>query len=159
MVDYPRACKARGIHYILDPGQSLPMWDKNDLIEAIDGCRILIVNDYELSLIISKTGMDKNVLLEKAGMIITTLGETGSQISSRDFDISVPAYKVKKVVDPTGAGDSYRGGLLSGLVRGKTIEECAWMGSVCSSFSVESYGTQEYSFTSGEFNERLHSRK
>jgi adenosine kinase len=159
MVEYPRACKARGIDYILDPGQSLPMWDRTDLIQSIEGCRILIVNDYELSLIISKTGMDKKALLEKAGMIIATLGETGSQISSRDFDISVPAYKVKKVVDPTGAGDSYRGGLLSGLVCGKKIEECAWMGSVCSSFSVESYGTQEYSFTSKEFNERLHSRK
>jgi len=158
MVDYPRACKARGIDYILDPGQSLPMWDKTDLIQSIEGCRILIVNDYELSLIISKTGMDKNALLEKAGMIITTLGEVGSQISSRDFDISVPAYQVKKVVDPTGAGDSYRGGLLSGLVRGKKIEECAWMGSVCSSFSVESYGTQEYSFTTEEFNDRLNSR-
>jgi len=71
MVEYPRACKSRGIDYILDPGQSLPMWDKNALIQAIDGCRILIVNDYELSLIISKTGLDKNALLEKAGMIIS----------------------------------------------------------------------------------------
>jgi len=158
MVEYPRACKVRGIDYILDPGQSLPMWDKHDLIQAIEGCRILIVNDYELSLIISKTGLEKNALIRKAGMIITTLGEMGSQISSRDREISVPAYKVKKVVDPTGAGDSYRGGLLSGLVRGKTIEECAWMGSICSSFSVETYGTQEYSFTQGEFKERLHSR-
>lgn len=159
MVEYPRTCKARGIDYILDPGQSLPMWDKNDLIGAIDGCRILIVNDYELSLITSKTGLDKTALLTMAGTIITTLGEAGSQISTRNDEISVPAYRVKKVVDPTGAGDSYRGGLLSGLVKGKNIEECAWMGSICSSFSVETYGTQEYSFTPDEFNERLKSRK
>ena len=64
MVNYPRACKNKGIDYILDPGQSLPMWDKQDLIQAIEGCRILIVNDYELSLIISKTGLDKKALLE-----------------------------------------------------------------------------------------------
>jgi len=159
MVDYPRACKARGIDYILDPGQSLPMWDKKDLIQTIDGCRILIVNDYELSLIISKTELDKNALLGMAGTIITTLGEQGSQVSTREREIAVPAFKVKKVVDPTGAGDSYRGGLLSGLVRGLDIKQCAWMGSVCASFSVESYGTQEYSFTPEEFNERLNCHK
>ena len=90
-----------------------------------------------------------------AGTIITTLGELGSQVSTRDSEIAIPAFKVKKVVDPTGAGDSYRGGLISGLVHGKDIEQCAWMGSVCASFAVESYGTQEYSFTLEEFNERL----
>ena len=158
MVNFPASCKDRGIDYILDPGQSLPMWNKKNLIQSIEGCRILIVNDYELSLIISKTGLDKKRLLKKAGTIITTLGELGSQISTRDSEIAVPAFKVKKVMDPTGAGDSFRGGLLSGLVHGKDIEQCAWMGSVCASFSVESYGTQEYSFTQEEFNERLNNK-
>jgi len=73
----------------------------------------------------------------------------------RECEIAVPAFKVKKVVDPTGAGDSYRGGLLCGLVHGKNIEQCARMGGVCASFSIENYGTQEYSFTPEEFNERL----
>lgn len=159
MVAYPRECKARGIDCILDPGQSLPMWDKNDLAEAIDGCSILIVNDYELGLILNKTGLDKNKLLGMASTIITTLGESGSQISTKDQEINVPAYHVKKVVDPTGAGDSYRGGLLSGLVNGKDIEQCAWIGSVCASFSVETYGTQEYRFSPEEFHQRLDSRK
>jgi adenosine kinase len=59
------------------------------------------------------------------------------------------------VEDPTGAGDSYRGGLISGLIHGKDIEECARMGSVCASFAVERYGTQEYRFTIEEFNKRL----
>ena len=155
MVNYPRACKARGIDYIFDPGQSLPMWNAKDLIQAIEGCRILIVNDYELSLIISKTGLNKNALLKMAGTIITTLGELGSQVSTQYSEIAIPAFKAKKVVDPTGAGDSYRGGLISGLVHGKDIEQSALMGSVCASFAVESYGTQEYSFTLEEFNERL----
>jgi adenosine kinase len=155
MVVYPAACKDKGIDYIFDPGQSLPMWDKKDLIQAIEGCRILIVNDYELSLVLSKTELNKNDLLKMAGTIITTLGALGSQISSQDRDVSIPAFKVKKVVDPTGAGDAYRGGLLCGLAHGKDIEQCAWMGSVCASFPVETYGTQEYSFTPEEFNERL----
>ena len=155
MVNFPRACKARGIDYILDPGQSLPMWNAKDLIQAIEGCRILIVNDYELSLIISKTGLNKDDLLKMAGTIITTLGELGSRVSTQYNEIAIPAFKAKKVVDPTGAGDSYRGGLIRGLIHGKDIEQSARMGSVCASFAVECYGTQEYSFTAEEFNQRL----
>jgi adenosine kinase len=96
-------------------------------------------------------------LLERAGIIITTLGELGSQVSTVDREINIPVVKAKKVEDPTGAGDSYRGGLISGLIRGKDIEESARMGSVCASFAVECYGTQEYRFTPEEFHERLKS--
>ena len=155
MVNYPRLCKDKGIDYIFDPGQSLPMWDAQDLISSIDGCRILIVNDYELELIKNKTGLTKKELLGRAGTIITTLGEHGSQISTADDEIKIPVVKPSKVEDPTGAGDSYRGGLISGLVRGKDILQCARMGSVCASFAVECYGTQEYRFTIEEFNKRL----
>jgi adenosine kinase len=155
MVNYPRACKARGIDYIFDPGQSLPMWDAKDLVQAIEGCRILIVNDYELDLVMNKTGLNKKNLLKLTKTIITTLGELGSRVSTLDREIGIPVIKAQKVEDPTGAGDSYRGGLISGLVKGMNIEQCAMMGSVCASFAVESYGTQEYSFTLEEFNARL----
>jgi adenosine kinase len=155
MINYPRACKTRGIDYIFDPGQSLPMLDAKDLVQAIDGCRILISNDYEMDLIMSKTNLNKEALLRRAKAIIVTLGELGSRISIPDGEIRIPAVKPKKIEDPTGAGDSYRGGLISGLIRGKDIEQCARMGSVCASFAVECYGTQEYRFSPREFNERL----
>ncbi|HME44080.1 MAG TPA: carbohydrate kinase family protein [Syntrophorhabdales bacterium] len=155
MINYPRACKARGIDYIFDPGQSLPMLDAKDLVQAIDGCRILISNDYELDLIMSKTGLGKDRLLRLAEAIIVTLGELGSKVSTLDSEIQIPAVKPRKVKDPTGAGDSYRGGLISGLVSGREIEQCARMGSVCASFAVECYGTQEYRFSLDDFNERL----
>jgi len=128
MVNYPRLCKARGIDYIFDPGQSLPMLQPEDLVQAIDGCRILISNDYELDLIMNKTGLRKKALLERARTIIVTMGELGSQISTPNGEV---------------------------LVRGKDIEESARMGSVCASFAVECYGTQDYTFSPEEFNERL----
>lgn len=156
MVNYPRACKARGIDYIFDPGQSLPMLDTKDLIQAIEGARILISNDYELDLIMSKTGLNREALLGRARAIIVTLGELGSKVFTPEGEISIPAVEPKRVEDPTGAGDSYRGGLLSGLIHGKEIEQCARMGSVCASFAVECYGTQEYRFTLDEFNQRFH---
>lgn len=155
MIAYPRACKARGIDYIFDPGQSLPMLEAKEVREAIDGCRILIANDYEMDLIMSKTGMTRDLILRRANVVIVTLGEAGSRVATLDREFRVPAVTPRKVEDPTGAGDAYRGGLLSGLARGKDIEECAKMGSVCASFAVECYGTQEYRFSLDEFNERL----
>ncbi len=155
MLSYPRLCKARGFDYIFDPGQSLPMLEAGNLTQAIEGCRILIANDYELELIISKTGLKKEALLKLANIIIVTQGELGSLVSTPDDEIKIPAVIPKKAVDPTGAGDAYRGGLISGLVREKSIKDCAKMGSVCASFCVECYGTQDYRFSKEEFNERL----
>jgi len=103
----------------------------------------------------NKTGLNIKELLKLPKVIITTLGEQGSRISTAEGDISIPAVKTDRVKDPTGAGDSYRGGLISGLISGKDIERCARLGSVCASFAVECYGTQEYSFTTDEFDRRL----
>lgn len=155
MMKYSRICKERSIDYIFDPGQSLPAWNMQDLIRCIEGSRILISNDYELEMIIFKTGLDKEALLGRTGIIITTLGEKGSHICVPNSEIDIPAIEPKRVMDPTGAGDAYRAGLIKGLIQGRDIEQCALMGSVCASFAVESYGTQEYRFTSEEFNKRL----
>ncbi len=155
MVNYPRVCKQRGIGYIFDPGQSLPVLAAADVAEAIDGCLLLISNDYELEMIMNKTALDKKDLIRRAGTVIVTLGEKGSQIITAKGEINIPVVKPRKVEDPTGAGDAYRGGLISGLVRGKDIEQSARIGSVCASFAVECYGTQEYRFSPEEFEERL----
>lgn len=155
MINYPQACKARGIEYLFDPGQALPMLDAKDLIRCIEGCRILISNDYEMDLIMSKTGLNKKGLLRHARTIIVTLGALGSQIFLPDGEIRIPAVLPETVKDPTGAGDAYRGGLISGLARGLDLSQSGRWGSVCASFAVECYGTQEYRFTPQEFNERL----
>ncbi|MFC1951499.1 carbohydrate kinase family protein [Chloroflexota bacterium] len=155
MMNYSIACKDKGIDYIFDPGQSLPMWGSQGLIQCIEGSKIMVSNDYEMELIIGKTGLDKKKLLQRTNAIITTLGELGSRVYTSDCEIYIPAIKPKKVVDPTGAGDAYRAGLIKGLIQCKSIEQSAKMGSVCASFAVECYGTQEYYFSLAEFEERL----
>jgi adenosine kinase len=155
MIQYPAQCKAKGIPYIFDPGQSLPMLDPKDLAQAIEGSKILICNDYELDLILNKTGLSARDILSLTKSVIVTLGDLGSRIVTEDGERNIPVTRARAVKDPTGAGDSYRGGLISGLVQGKNITECALMGSVCASFSVEHYGTQEYGFTVDEFGQRL----
>jgi adenosine kinase len=154
MIRYPQECKALGIDYIFDPGQSLPMLAPEDLAQAIDGSRLLICNDYELDLIIKKTGLALEGLLQMAAAIIVTLGESGSRIYTGKEATDIPVVKPERVEDPTGAGDSYRGGLISGLVRGLDLLQSARLGSVCASFAVECYGTQEYRFSPEAFDER-----
>ena len=159
MTAYPKIYREKGIRYIFDPGQSLPMWEGKALADAIDGAEILITNDYELDLVVKMTGLGVDELLKKTKMIISTRGEEGSRIYTPDAEVEVCAIKAKQVSDPTGAGDAYRAGLIKGLIDGKDIEQCAIMGSACASFAVENYGTQEYSFTMAEFEQRLNSYK
>ena len=80
MVNYPRLCKKAGIEYVFDPGQALPMLQAEDLIEVINGCSLLIVNDYEFNLIQDKTGLANGDLLALAETTIVTLGGAGSRI-------------------------------------------------------------------------------
>jgi adenosine kinase len=157
MTNYPRLCKETGLSYIFDPGQQIPVLPPEELLKAIEGCKVLISNEYELDMIMNITGFLKGPLLERAETIIMTRGDLGSKIITQKEEIEIPAVKANKVLDPTGAGDAYRGGLISGLVRGMDIEHSARMGSVCASFAVECYGTQEYSFSLEEFADRLNS--
>ncbi len=155
MINYPRICKEKGIDYIFDPGQQLPVIPPEDLKKSIDGCRILISNEYELDMIMNLTGMDKGALLGCTDTIIMTRGGLGSRIITAEGETDIPVNRADKVLDPTGAGDAFRGGFLTGLVRGMDTEKSAVLGSVCASFSVECYGTQEYTFSNEEFEKRL----
>lgn len=154
MIEYANFYKTKGINYICDPGQSLTQWDGKGLIDWIRGSMILISNDYELEMILKITGKDKKELLMLTKTIVTTLGEKGSFISTRSGDVNIPAVKISDVVDPTGAGDAFRAGLIKGLVTGKDIETAAKTGAVVAAYAIEKYGTQEHSYTYEEFAER-----
>lgn len=154
MINYPKEAKKKNINYIFDPGQALPVLQGADLLDVIDGCYLLIVNDYEFNLILDKTGKTKEELLALAQNTIITLGEKGSELYRGEELEKIPPFPAATVVDPTGAGDSFRGGLISGLLVGKTLSESAVLGSVCASFAVECNGTQVYSFTREEFQSR-----
>ena len=155
MIAYTKAYQSKGTNYIFDPGQSIPIWDGNQMVECIQGSQVLISNDYELEMVTTKTGLSKDELLALTGAIITTKGGEGSVITTEAEDLPVAAIpRPDTLVDPTGAGDAYRGGLIKGLVEGVSLVEAAQMGTVCASFAVEVQGTQEYSFTPEEFDTR-----
>jgi adenosine kinase len=151
MLGYAAACREKGIRFICDPGQSLTLWTGEQLRNWIKGSMMLITNDYELEVIMKMTSLQKNEMLGLTGMIITTLGEHGSLISENGKDLQVPAAKVSDVLDPTGAGDAYRSGLLKGLALDKSIETAARMGAVAATYAIEKYGTQEHHYTYEDF--------
>ena len=154
MLAYTRFYKAKGVGYIFDPGQSIPAWSGADLQEMANGALALIVNDYELEMFRQKTGCGQTELLKLAPVLITTKGEAGSSLVTREGQDDIPAVPPRRVLDPTGAGDAYRAGLLKGLARGVDWRQAACLGAVLASFAVEQQGTQEHRLEMAEFWER-----
>jgi adenosine kinase len=156
MLTYSRTCRAKKIPYIFDPGQSVTAFLGDQLTEMLTGSCLLISNDYELEMIMRATGFEKARLLQRTAAIITTLGENGSLLCTGNEEVKIPALRVSKVLDPTGAGDAYRAGLIKGLVTGRTLQEAMRMGTVCASYAIECHGTQEHHFSQEEFWARYH---
>jgi adenosine kinase len=154
MLVYSRAYKARGVHYIFDPGQSIPAWGGAELTEMASGAHALIANDYELEMFRQKTGLAEDGLLQLTGTVIVTRGEAGSYLLSAQGREELPAVPPRQVLDPTGAGDAYRAGLLKGLAQGLPWLPAARLGAVLASFAVELQGTQEHRVSLAEFAER-----
>jgi adenosine kinase len=151
MLTYTRTYKERKVNYIMDPGQSIPALSADQLIEMVTGSNLLISNGYELEMIRQATGFKKVQLMERTGGIITTLGEDGSLVCTRDQEAKIPAVRTSRVLDPTGAGDAYRAGLIKGLVMGKSLLCAARVGAICASYAIECYGTQEHRFSEEAF--------
>ncbi len=154
MINLPTRYKQMGMRYIFDPGQQVVVLPTEGMVEAVAGSHMLISNGYELDLIMRASGKSKAELLELTGCILTTLGEEGSLIATKHEEIKVPCATPEAVLDPTGAGDAYRSGLLKGLVSGLNVEAAARLGATCSSFCIEKVGTQEHNFTMPEFTKR-----
>ncbi|MCA1962192.1 MAG: carbohydrate kinase family protein [Desulfomonile sp.] len=149
-----RQYRERGIPYIFDPGQQIPAIPTDSLVEMLTGSRILISNDYELEMIMRSTGMSRPDLLNRTGTVITTLGDRGSLVCTSEGESAIPVAKAAQVLDPTGAGDAFRAGLIKGLAVGVDLEVCARMGAVAASFSVECRGTQCHRFSHEQFKQR-----
>ena len=142
MVEHARALKARGVPTVIDPGQGLPILEREELAEMIDGAAIYIVNDYEWSLTLERSGLDGDAVAARAGAVIVTQGERGSLLRRGREVTEIPAVAAERIVDPTGAGDAYRAGLLHGITHGKSLEHAARLGSLLGALEVAHAGTQ-----------------
>lgn len=152
MLRHCREAREAGIPFLFDPSFQVTAMDGADLAEAAKGASILAVNDYEHAVFEQKTGKEGAKIFELVDMVIVTLGKEGSKVLLRDGSmVQVGAAEISGLVDPTGAGDAYRGGFVAGLVAGQDLEICGRLGSVASAFAVEKNGTQAHSYTQEEF--------
>jgi adenosine kinase len=151
-LSFVKQCIAAGIDYMFDPGFILTQVSDEELTLGVKHAKYLIGNDYEINLI--KTRVKDFQSLAEQKIVITTLAERGATVSEYGEDLFIPPVKADKVVDPTGAGDSWRSGFLAGLERGFDLVTSGRMGAVIASFVVEKYGTQEHTFTKSLFTKR-----
>jgi len=164
MQDYARDLKARGALTVVDPGQGLPMFDGDELLELLDGAAVYVVNDYEWSMTQSKTGLDEDAIAERVGALIVTKGAKGSIVRRGGRDVGleieserteVPSVEPAAVTDPTGCGDAYRSGVLHGLANGWSIEKGAKLGSLMGSLKVAHSGPQSIELGPAEISQRF----
>jgi len=154
MLQYAEECRALGISYIWDPGQQCARMSGDELRDGLDGAAIVISNDYEFEIIRQKTGLDETAVVSRAGALIITRGEHGCTIRQGDRQASVPAVPPDRVVDPTGVGDAFRGGLLKGLAIQADLETSCRLGSVAATYALEHLGGQSHAYTWKEFQDR-----
>jgi adenosine kinase len=154
MIEHAEQFVAAGIPFIFDPGQGLPLFGSEELVNFIDQSTWVCVNDYESELLQERTGMSPHEIAERVEGLIVTLGGDGSHIYTENRRIEVPPARVHDVVDPTGCGDAYRAGLLYGLMHAMDWETTGRIAALMGAIKIERHGTQNHSFDVDEFRSR-----
>ena len=154
MVQYAEECRTLRIPFIWDPGQQCARMNGDELRAGLAGSAIVICNDYEFELIRQKTGLDEDGVFAQTGALIVTRGENGSTVRYGARAIAVAAVPPHRLVDPTGVGDAFRGGLLKGLAMDADLEICCRIGSMAATYALEHLGGQSHAYTWEEFRVR-----
>ncbi|MHC1724922.1 MAG: carbohydrate kinase family protein [Syntrophobacteraceae bacterium] len=157
MMNFAEKARLAGVPYFFDPGQSLNIWNGPDLRKAATGALCFISNDYELALFLQMTHWTMEDLYRAVEIVITTRGHEGALLDQKGDKLLIPAIPVKNVLDPTGAGDAFRAGILKALKLGLPWDIACQMGVTVASFSIEHYGTQEHSVGWNTFCDRYSS--
>lgn len=147
MVRHTEECRQRGYAFAADPSQQLARMSGEQIRSLVEGARYLFTNDYELELLLRKTGWTEAEVLSRVDMRITTLGEKGVEIVGRNMEpLQVSAVPETVKADPTGVGDGFRAGFLTGISSGLSLQRAAQLGSLVAVYVLETVGTQEWTF-------------
>jgi adenosine kinase len=156
MVRHTDECRRLGVPFAADPSQQLARMGGEEIRSLIDGAAYLFTNDYEKALAEQKTGWSEDEMLSRVGVRVTTLGPKGARIDrSGEPSLHVPPTPELSKIDPTGVGDAFRAGFLSGLVWGLSPERCGQLGNLTATHVLEHVGGQEYQLGKGAFLERF----
>jgi adenosine kinase len=145
MIQHAEQLKAAGIPFVFDPGQGLPMFDGDDLKRFVSQATWVAVNDYEGKMLADRTGSSL-AELSKSHLkgLIETLGADGCNVWVQGEKTHVPGVKAAAVVDPTGCGDAFRGGLLHGLSNGWDLVKSVALANRIGAIKIAAAGPQNY---------------
>jgi len=156
MVRHSMESRERGYRFAADPSQQIARMSGDDLKLLIEGADLLFTNDYEKSLLESKTGLSESEINAQVNVRVTTHGKRGVSIIGKDVEpVSVPVARERAKVDPTGVGDGFRAGFFTGRAWGLSWERSAQVGSLVATLVLETIGTQEYEIKPADFAERM----
>jgi adenosine kinase len=156
MLRHTEECKTRSIPFAADFSQQIARMSGDDIRTLLDGATYLFSNEYEKGLIESKTGWTDEQILGRVGHRVTTLGSRGVRVEGIGQDpIEVGCAEEEAKVDPTGVGDAFRAGFLSGLSWGVSLERAAQIGCMLATLVIETLGTQEYTLRRAHFMDRF----
>jgi len=156
MLRHTAECRTRRISFASDPSQQLAFMDGESIRELIDGAKYLFTNEYEAALTEKKTGWSSEEIADRVETRIITKGKDGALITTRgEAPIEVKVAQELRKADPTGVGDAFRAGFLTGLAWGLPHERSAQLGSMLATYVVETIGTQEYELGRKRFLERF----
>ena len=156
MLRHTQECRTRGIPFIADPSQQLAFADGPEIRRLVDGAAYLFTNEYEAHLTEQKTGWSPEEIMRRVDVRIVTRGSNGVTIHRKGEDvISVSVAREVRKADPTGVGDAFRAGFLTGLSGGLDLRRCAELGSMLATYVIETVGTQEYRLRQEHFLGRL----
>ena len=144
MLQHARECAAHGIPFLFDPGQGLPMFSREELLEMVKLGSYLAVNDYEGKLLEEKTGCKLEDVARELKALVRTLGAQGSVIFADGVRHEIPCVAPDAVLDPTGCGDAYRAGLLYGIARGWHWPRTGRLASVMGAIKIAHRGPQNH---------------
>lgn len=150
MLQHAAEFVAAGIPFVFDPGQGLPMFNGDELRRFIEQASWIAVNDYEGKMLCDRTGWTLAEMSRQVRGLVVTLGAEGCEVWEQGERTEVAPVKPAQVVDPTGCGDAWRGGLLYGLEKGWPLVRCAQLGNRLGALKIAQRGPQNYTldFTS-----------
>jgi adenosine kinase len=151
MDKYVMECRENDIPYLYDPGQQVVRSDPAELRRGVEGAHSLFVNEYEFELLQKHTHMDQEEILNLVDVLVVTLGEKGAAIYADGKRYVAPAVTPRQILDPTGVGDAFRAGFVSGEMHGLSWDICGQMGAMAATYCLETRGPQEHSYNPAEF--------
>ena len=154
MLQHARELHAAGIPFVFDPGQGLPMFSGEELLEFVRMASYIAVNDYEGQLLQDRTGRKLEELEKMVKALVVTLGARGSLIFADGRRLEIPCVKPEELVDPTGCGDAYRAGLLYGIAAGLDWPVTGRLASLLGAIKIARRGGQNHHFTFEEIAQR-----